>query len=108
MTVLTVQSPPVSNFLLLPPFQHPQSDQRTQTQCPNAQHDRPKYSRVVVHSAMHLDSISRVVSTHIMNLLILAISSGAPDNYRASSLIYKLNKDHTNRITRNMNYKRLS
>jgi len=33
MTVLTVQSPPVSNFLLLPPSQHPQSHQRTQTQC---------------------------------------------------------------------------
>jgi len=80
MTVLTVQSPPVSNFLLLPPSQHPQSHQRTQTQRPNAQHDRPKYSRVVVHSAMQLDTISRVVSTHITTPLIFAISSAAPDN----------------------------
>jgi len=39
-----------------------------------------------------------VVSTHIMTLLIFGISSGAPDNYRVNSLIYKLNNDHTKSV----------
>jgi hypothetical protein len=105
MTVLTVQSPPVSNFLLLPPSQHPQSDERTQTHCGVSERTARSSNTVVWPftapcnlTRYHEQTPSGVVLTHITTLLIFAFSSGAPDNYRVSSLIYKLNNDQTKSV----------
>ena len=99
MTVLTVQSPSVSNFLLLPPSQYPRSDQRTQTQCGVSERTaRPSNTAPCNLTRYHEQTPSGVLSTHIMTLPIFKISSGSPDNYRVSSLIYKLNNDHTKSI----------
>jgi hypothetical protein len=88
------------------------SAHRHSAQCPNAQHDRPIQScgrsTPFNLTRYHVQPPSGEVSTHIMALLIFAVSSGAPDNYRVNSLIYKLNNDHTNHFTRNMNHERLS